>query len=319
MSPIPHPADTSDAATSVVVLGSAGRLGHVLTDVLPRLGFPTLGITRTGTRRCPTSVDVTDPRWSKADFWRAVTAGWAPITAVINLVTGREPDARPAEATSRAAVEVMRAIADATGDDPLMVHLGSIAEVRRPPLSAYAAGKITARRAANADGRVAVLTLAVVPRPFGTDTDRSLRLLCRLSPRIAAQPIPVTAAETFARTVATLLRDGGAAGRQMVLAAVEQPLGTVLGTPTRAGALGDHAARALIATPTAGRVLGARALSLARAALGSTTIEHYTAAVPGGADLAGSAPGQLVARHNDGLGAWWLLPAVITERWPAHA
>ncbi|MFC8796952.1 hypothetical protein ACFT2C_04420 [Promicromonospora sp. NPDC057138] len=305
----------TNAAPSIVVLGAAGRLGHILTDTLPRLGFPTLGITRTGTPQCAAAVDVTDPRWSKPASWRSVTAGWPPITAVINLVTGREPEARQAEASSRAGVEVMRAVTEAIGGEPLMVHLGSIGEASRPPLSAYVAGKIAARRAANADGRVTVLTVAIVPRAVGAKADRTLRMLCRLSPCIAAQPIPVTAGEIFAHTLASLLSDGTAAGRHMVLAACEQPLGQVLGTRNRAGTLGDHTARALIAAPTAGKMLGGRAVSLAKAALGSTVIEHYAAAIPSSSYLAASTPGQLVARHNDDeLGSWWLVPADIADR-----
>ena len=309
---------TGDIA-HVVLLGAAGRLGRMLTDALPSLGWPTLGITRTGTPHCPTPVDVTDPRWSNPASWRSIIAGWPPVAAVVNLATGREPETRQAETSSRAAVAVMGAVADALDGDPFTVHLGSIAEASRMPRSAYAAGKAAARQTATTDGRVAVLTVAIVPRERGTRADRAARTLCRLSPRIALLPIPVTNGDTLARTLALLLHDRTAAGRQMVLVACPQPLGSVLGTRVLAGSLGDRAARALVASPPTRGMLGSRAVTLAQAALGSSVIEHYSAAVPHTGDLTVSTPGQLIARRNDdGLGDWWLVPADVTDRRATH-
>lgn len=311
-------ADNASNAPAVVLLGAAGRLGQLLTQQLPQLGWVTIGITRTGSAQCPAAVDVTESRWSRAASWRSVVGGWPPVAGVVNLVTGREPDAGQAERSSRAAVTVMRAVADATGGDPLMLHVGSIAEASTMPRSAYAAGKVAARQEAAADRRVAVLTVAIVPRAHGAKSDRSVRTLCWLSPSVARLPIPVTSGQTLARTLALVVGDGTAVGKQMVLAACPQPLGQVLGTRVLAGSLGDVAARVLVAAPTSG-ILGGRARSLARAALGSAVIEHYAAAIPPTADLVAPVPGQLVTRRNDdGLGDWWLLSADIGEGQAAH-
>ncbi|MGL5823766.1 MAG: hypothetical protein ACRCYU_02840 [Nocardioides sp.] len=234
-------------------------------------------------------------------------------------MTGREPEVGPAETSSRAAVAVMRAITDSTGCDPLMLHLGSIAEASRMPLSAYAAGKVAARQEAAADARIATLTVPIVPRDRGARQDRPIRVLCRVSPRVARLPIPVADHQALARAIAMVLGYGPAAvGKQIVLAARLQQLGTVLGTGAVGGALGNIAARFLATAPT-GWVLELRTRSLVRAALGKEVREHYAAATTPSTEQVGRGRSELLPRRNqDGLGNYWLTLADIEERKPGH-
>lgn len=228
---------------AAVVLGTTGRLGQAVTERLVGHGFRVIRATRNPEADAELrGIDVLDDRWQRPECWghamAAVGSDPGDVTAVINLVAGRQRSAMESSQTGVAAIRAMMALAAAcsrSGATVRSLHVGTVAEFCRGRLSPYAAGKKTARAEAFAQRVTVIMTVGVVPRPPRDPRDRALRRLAAVLPELAGVPIAISAPEEVGDALALLATADWAKilpcrrTTDVTLTGTPQPLGRILG------------------------------------------------------------------------------------------
>ncbi|WP_432943322.1 hypothetical protein ACQPXM_40660 [Kribbella sp. CA-253562] len=301
---------------TLVVLGAGGRLGPAVVAAAEHAGYDVLQVGRA------TGFDAVDSAWQQPERWSALylSAGVESVAAVVNLVVSKANSADETAAVGRGAVRAAAAAKAAAvpaqqsaghGLRPdgaaVAVHLGSVAEWRSGPPSAYAAGKIAARQEAQRVGIDVVLTLGVVPRPAGDQRDAALRRLAGRAPSVGALELDVSTAEEAGAAVVRAVsyaRDHSTPA-EITLAGRSRAVAEVVGVePVRhwySGALVSLLAK----SPRTSNTGYARLVSLARAASGTGTVGHYRTAPVSSAEQVAVLDGWPVLASGEGL---WFVP-----------